>query len=129
VNKCFIFFILLFLNRYSIAAEDYYKFNSHKDQQRFASLTSELRCLVCQNQTLAESNSPLAEDLRNQIYIKINSGQTDKNITDYLISRYGNFISYRPPLDSSTVFLWFGPFIIFIFGIFYLFYIIKKNKQ
>ncbi len=126
MKKFLMLLSLLLIYQSSIAAEDYYTFNSQEKQQRFESLVSQLRCLVCQNQTLAESNASLAMDLRNQIYIKINAGQSDKNITDYLISRYGNFISYKPPLDKMTLFLWFGPFIILFFGIFYLFYIIKR---
>ena len=110
-------------------AEDDYVFDSREKQQRFISLTTQLRCLVCQNQTLAESNAPLAIDLRNQIYIKINAGLSNKNITEYLISRYGNFILYSPPVNPSTLVLWFGPWIILILGIFYLLYSIYKKPQ
>jgi cytochrome c-type biogenesis protein CcmH len=130
VKKLFILLCLLMIYQHSIASEDYYTFNSHDKQQRFESLLSQLRCLVCQNQTLADSNAPLAEDLRNQVYLKINAGQSDKNITDYLISRYGNFILYRPPFDKATLVLWCGPFIIFLFSMIYLFYCIRnKNKS
>lgn len=110
MKKWFIFLTLLAICQHSVAAEDYYTFKSDDQKQRFALLTSQLRCLVCQNQTLAESNAPLASDFRNQIYEKIISGQSDKNITEYLVSRYGNFILYQPPFDKATLVLWFGPF-------------------
>lgn len=129
MKKFFILICLLVMYQHGIASEDYYTFNSHEKQQRFESLLSQLRCLVCQNQTLADSNAPLAEDLRNQIYLKINAGQSDKNITEYLVSRYGNFILYRPPFDKATLVLWCGPFIIFLFSMIYLFHCIHNKTK
>ncbi len=120
MKKFFIFFITFFIYQQGIAAEDYYTFNSQNDKQRFASLTAQLRCLVCQNQTLAESNAPLATDLRDQIYQRINAGQSDKTITDYLVSRYGNFILYQPPFDKATLVLWLAPFVMLFVGVFWL---------
>jgi len=111
------------------AAADYYTFDSPEQQQRFTTLTSELRCLVCQNQNLAESNAPLANDLRTQIYQKVLTGQSDKQIIDYLVARYGNFVLYRPPLNFSTFGLWFGPFILLLVGIAYLIYYLKREHR
>lgn len=128
MKQCFILLILLAICKQTIAAEDYYTFNSNEQQQRFALLTSQLRCLVCQNQTLAESNAPLAVNFRNQIYEKIMSGQSDKSITEYLVSRYGNFILYQPPFDKSTIVLWCGPFVMLFLGVIFLFYSIRKSK-
>lgn len=79
-------------------------------------LSEELRCLVCQNQTLADSHSELAEDLRQEIREMAMRGMTDQEITDYLVARYGDFVRYRPPLKSTTILLWFGPFALLIFG-------------
>ncbi len=73
-------------------------------------LSEELRCLVCQNQTLADSSAPLAEDLRNEIREMAAKNMSDQEIIDYLVARYGDFVRYRPPLKSSTVLLWLGPF-------------------
>ena len=86
---------------------------------RAAALERELRCLVCQNQTLAESNAPLALDLRNQIREQLAAGKSDREVVDYLVARYGDFVRYRPPLKASTALLWAGPFL-FLLGGFYL---------
>lgn len=111
------------------AAEDIYQFNTPSEQQRFENLTMQLRCLVCQNQNLAESNSGLAADLRDQVYQHIQKGQSDKEIVDYLVARYGNFILYRPPFSLSTAGLWLGPFSILIIGLSYLIYYIRRQPR
>jgi cytochrome c-type biogenesis protein CcmH len=130
MKKILIFVALLFIPIYGLfAAEDYYSFNSSVDQARFQTLTAELRCLVCQNQNLAESNSSLATDLRGQIYHKIQKGQTDKEIVDYLVQRYGNFILYNPPVNIATLGLWMGPFLILIFGLAYLIYYLRNSSK
>lgn len=109
-------------------AEDVYQFHSSEEQMRFETLVTNLRCLVCQNQNLAESNASLAVDLRNQVYLKVKKGQSDKEIIHYLVSRYGNFILYRPPMKPDTLGLWFGPFLLLIMGIGYLCFYIRKNQ-
>lgn len=124
-----IFFLLITLAYSSFAAQDFYTFNSPAQQKQFETLISNLRCLVCQNQTIAESNAPLAMDLRNQIYEKIRQGQPSTQILDYLVARYGNFILYKPPLNSLTLGLWFGPFLVLIAGIGYLLHYLKKSRQ
>ena len=111
------------------AAQDYYQFADASQAQRFAQLTEQLRCLVCQNQTLAESNAALATDLRKQIYEKISHGQTDIEILDYLVTRYGNFILYNPPLNSETWLLWFTPVLVLLLSFFYLLYYLSKNRK
>lgn len=85
-------------------------------EARLKALSQELRCLVCQNQTLADSAAPLAEDLRQEIREKIAEGKSDKEITDYLVARYGNFVRYRPPVESQTLLLWVGPSLLLIAG-------------
>ena len=85
-------------------------------EARLKSLSTELRCLVCQNQTLADSNAPLAEDLRREIRELISKGMSDKEIIDYLVVRYGDFVRYRPPLKSQTVLLWVGPALLLVAG-------------
>jgi len=85
-------------------------------EQRVMTLAAELRCLVCQNQTLADSNAPLAEDLRNQVREKMRRGASDSEIVDYMVARYGDFVLYRPPLKLSTVLLWFGPLLLLAAG-------------
>jgi len=113
----------------TFAASDIYHFDSQKEQQRFELLTSQLRCLVCQNQNLAESNAGLAIDLRNQVYAQIQHGNSDQQIIHYLVTRYGDFILYRPPLRIGTLGLWFGPFFILLLAMSYLMYYLHKNKK
>jgi cytochrome c-type biogenesis protein CcmH len=84
---------------------------------RVTALASELRCLVCQNQTLADSNADLAVDLRHSIREQLNKGASDKEVLDFMVARYGDFVLYRPPLKASTLLLWFGPFLLLAFGI------------
>lgn len=124
-----IFFILLFFTLPVFAVEDFYQFSSKEQESRFATLTNQLRCLVCQNQNLSESNAPLANDLRNQIYEKMQTGQSDQDIIHYLVTRYGEFILYRPPFNSATLGLWFTPLLLLIFGISYLLFYIYRRKR
>lgn len=111
------------------ALQDFYTFSSGKEQHRFETLTTELRCLVCQNQNLAESNAPLAADLRQQIYHQIQLGSSNQQIIDYLVRRYGDFILYNPPVNGFTLALWIGPGAILISGLLYLFFCIRKKQQ
>src|ERR1700747_2502545 len=83
---------------------------------RLKHLETELRCLVCQNQTLADSNAPLAEDLRREVRELAKSGKSDTEIKQYLIARYGDFVLYRPPLQWNTWLLWLGPFLLLAGG-------------
>ena len=85
-------------------------------EERLKHLAVELRCLVCQNQTLADSNAPLAEDLRREVREMIVKNMSDKEIIDFLVSRYGDFVLYRPPLKSTTTLLWVGPFVLLVGG-------------
>jgi len=85
-------------------------------EKRVMALAEELRCLVCQNQTLADSNAPLAEDLRNQLRERMREGKSDKEVVDFLVERYGDFVLYRPPLKATTFLLWFGPLLLLVAG-------------
>ncbi len=85
--------------------------------KRVMELAGELRCLVCQNQSLAESNAGLAVDLRNQIREQLARGASEREVVDFMVKRYGDFVLYRPPLKASTFLLWFGPFVLLIAGI------------
>lgn len=128
--KKIVILLILLVPLQVLAAEDFYKFDNPIEHDRFVNLTSQLRCLVCQNQNLAESNAPLAADLRQQVYLHIQQGQSDKTIVDYLVARYGDFILYRPPFNPATFVLWLGPLLFLFIGIFYLiFYILKKRRD
>ncbi|MCD6038777.1 MAG: ccmH [Gammaproteobacteria bacterium] len=110
------------------AAEDDYPFTEPSQQAQFQNLTTQLRCLVCQNENLAESNAKLAVDLRHQIYKKILEGQSNPDIIHYLVTRYGDYILYRPPFNKFTLGLWVGPFLFLFLGIAYLIYYLIKIK-
>ena len=85
--------------------------------KRAALLAHELRCLVCQNQTIAESNAPLAVDLRNQIREQLAAGASERQVIDFMVARYGDFVLYRPPFKASTLALWLGPFLLLALGL------------
>lgn len=82
-----------------------------------AEIAAELRCLVCQNQSIVDSNAPLAVDLRNQIRGQIKEGRSTREIMDYMVARYGDFVLYRPPLKATTVLLWAGPLLLMLVGL------------
>ena len=93
----------------ALAAIETHEFNNPIDETRYRELINELRCPKCQNQNIADSNAPLAQDLRQKVYEQINQGYSDQQIMDYMVARYGDFVTYRPPLRPSTWLLWFGP--------------------
>ena len=86
-------------------------------EQRVTALAEELRCLVCQNQSLADSHAPLAIDLKNQVRDKLQAGWTERQIVDYMVERYGDFVRYRPPIKPTTLLLWFGPPLLLLAGL------------
>lgn len=90
-------------------ANSLYPLPTIQQEAQFSHLLRDLRCLVCQNQDLADSNAPLAQDLRHQVYDLVKSGQSDEEIIQYLTARYGDFILFKPPVKAITGLLWFGP--------------------
>ena len=98
-------------------------------EQRLNKLSQELRCLVCQNETLADSRADLAEDLRDEIRQQMKAGKSDKEIIAFLTDRYGQFILYRPQVTPTTYLLWFGPFVLLLGGLALLFYYIKQRRD
>jgi len=96
---------------------------------RLKALESELRCLVCQNQTLAESNAPLAEDLRKEVREQALAGKSDDEIRAYLVARYGDFVLYKPPVEPVTYLLWFGPFVLLVAGALIWWTLLRRRAQ
>jgi cytochrome c-type biogenesis protein CcmH len=92
------------------------QFATADEERRYQDLIAELRCLVCQNQSLADSDADLAKDLRNQVYELQQAGRSDRDIIDYLVARYGDFVRYRPPFNTATLVLWLGPFLLLAVG-------------
>jgi len=97
-------------------------------EDRVMALASELRCLVCQNQTLADSHAPLAMDLRDQIREKMRQGASERDIVDYMVARYGDFVLYRPPFKLSTLLLWAGPGLLVIAGLATLYFRLARRR-
>lgn len=98
-------------------------------EARLKALSTELRCLVCQNQTLSDSSAPLAEDLRREIRELIAKGMTDQEIIDYLVARYGDFVRYRPPVKPHTMLLWAGPGLLLLGGLGGLWWALRKRNR
>jgi cytochrome c-type biogenesis protein CcmH len=97
-------------------------------ERRVTNLAHELRCLVCQNQTIADSSAPLAVDLRNQIREQLAAGKSERDVVDFMVERYGDFVLYRPPLKASTVLLWTGPFAFLIVGFYLLIRFLRRRQ-
>ena len=100
-----------------------------KIEARMKTLTEQLRCLVCQNETLADSRADLAEDLRKQIREQIRAGKSDQEIIAFLTERYGDFVLYNPPVKKTTYLLWFGPFVLLITGTAVLYRYLKNRRE
>lgn len=97
-------------------------------EQRVTAIAGELRCLVCQNQTIADSNAPLAIDLKNQVREKLKQGQSKSEILDFMVARYGDFVLYRPPFKAATLVLWLGPLLLLAVGLFVLFRRLMRRR-
>jgi len=98
-------------------------------EKRLNDISSELRCLVCQNESLAGSHAELAQDLRREIRSMIQAGKSDAEIMDFMVSRYGDFVRYRPPLKGTTLLLWFGPALLFAVGVGGLFLFLRRRAR
>ena len=132
INKTFIIIISICLiqlfpdNSFTVEPDEVLE--NQKQELRARNISKNIRCMVCQNQSIDESNAPLAKDLRILIRNKIKEGKKDKEIYNFLTDRYGDFILLKPPLKSSTLALWLLPFIFLIIGFFIVFYHNKKSK-
>ncbi len=104
-------------------------FASHAQELRFQHLTQRLRCPMCQNETLADSNAPIARDLRNQVFKLMQQGQSDAQIKQYLVARYSDYVLYDPPLKPGTWLLWFGPLLILLGGAAAVLVAIRKRHR
>lgn len=127
--KILVLTLLLCLVTPAFAVIEVFTFDDPVKEQRYRKLSEELRCLVCQNQNLADSNADLAKDLRHQVYNMIEAGKSDAEIIDYMVSRYGEFVLYRPPLQTNTVLLWAGPFVLLLGGLAGLAVFVRRRKS
>ncbi len=129
MSRVLVLLVALFIAAPAFAAVNLYQFDDPAQETRYKKLIAELRCLVCQNQNLADSDAELAQDLRGKTYNMIRDGKTDAEIIDYMVQRYGDFVLYRPPLRTSTALLWLGPFIIFGVGVAVLINVIRRRRK
>jgi len=113
----------------SLAAIDTYEFADEQTRERFHQLNEELRCPKCQNQALGDSNSAIATDLRREVYRLLNEGKTDRQIKDFLVARYGEYILYRPELSSHTLMLWLAPLLMLLIGLVVVLVLIKRRRS
>ena len=112
---------------FSASAIDTLQFKDAAQEQRFQALTRELRCLVCQNQNLADSDAGLAGDLRREVFEQLRAGKSDDEIKQYLVARYSQFVLYDPPLSGATGLLWFGPLLALLLGAGVVWIVVRKR--
>ena len=105
-----------------------YEFESEEQEALFNKLSDELRCLVCQNQSIADSNADLAKDLREEIYGMLQQGKSEEEIIDFMVARYGDFVLYNPPMKPVTWVLWFGPAVALLAGFVFVVRIMKRQQ-
>jgi cytochrome c-type biogenesis protein CcmH len=129
VSRIFCLCLLLFLSTTITAEIAGFPFETEAQEQRFRSLSAELRCLVCQNQSLADSNAGLAQDLRSELYQQVLSGNSNNQIINFMTERYGDFILYKPRFATKTLLLWLTPILLFIIGVFCLVRFSKLRDQ
>ena len=113
----------------SFAAIETYQFSNTQDEIRYQKMIAELRCLVCQNQNLADSNAELAQDLRAKTFEMINAGASNNEIAEFMVARYGDFVLYRPPLKGQTLLLWIGPFGILLIALTVFFITVRRSQS
>lgn len=131
MSLCFRIVIFLWLCSVSMFAmsNSLYPLETPKQEAQFSHLLRELRCLVCQNQDLVDSNAELAKDLRAEVYHLVQEGKTDSEITQYLTTRYGDFILFKPPVKAITAVLWFGPAAFLLLGFFIFWHTCLKRTR
>ena len=120
-------FLTLFSFSLKASPVDTYVFQNEVTKIRFQALNKELRCPKCQNQNLADSNSPIAADLRNEVYQLLQQGKADSEIVNFMVDRYGEFVLYRPRVSQLTYVLWFGPIVLILAGIIIVLVIVRRK--
>ncbi|MDX2464944.1 MAG: cytochrome c-type biogenesis protein CcmH [Porticoccus sp.] len=117
IQNYMVLLLLVFVSSSALSVVEVREFSSDQLRDRYQVLANELRCPKCQNQNLADSNSPISVDLRTEIFRLLEEGKSDQEIIDFLVARYGEFVMYRPPVKKTTLMLWLAPGILFLFGI------------
>lgn len=122
--------LLMFMSLPALAAPmQTFVFDNDEQEAIFKRLSHEIRCLVCQNQSIGDSNAELATDLRQEIYDMLKQGQSEQQIVDFLVQRYGDFVLYNPPMKPSTYLLWFGPLAIFLVALYFAWGFVRTHRE
>lgn len=113
------------------ASIDVYEFSTDERRDQYLALTKELRCPKCQNQDIADSNAPIAQDMRREVHRMVEEGQSSEQVVQFMVDRFGEFVSYKPKVNASTFALWFGPYILLVLGLIVVAIVAKKahNKR
>lgn len=127
MRKLLLIFVLMHAVAFA-APMDAFVFDTPEQEKAFHKLSQELRCLVCQNQAIAESDAGLAKDLRAEIHKMLQQGKTEEEIADFMVQRYGDYVLYNPPFKPTTWLLWLGPALVFIIAIFYVVNFIRRDN-
>jgi len=125
----YLLFALVLLLPHAALAIDALPFKDRAEEQRFQNLARQLRCLVCQNESLADSSADLAKDLRQEVFDQMRQGKSDDEIKQYLTARYSDFVLYNPPLRGGTFMLWFGPLVVFLGGLAAVILIVRRRAS
>ena len=121
--------LMIFWSAQSLAVIETYEFSSPDFESRYKALSQELRCPKCQNQNIADSNAPISRDLRAIVHEQLEAGATDEEIIDFLVDRYGEFVRYRPGMDSNTLWLWSAPIILLVMAVAVVVTQIRKDRD
>lgn len=128
VGGLWVLFVVLVPVLVLASAIEPYPFESELQEKRFRALTEELRCTVCQNQSLADSDAPLAGDLRDELFRMLQDNRSDQEIRNFMVERYGDYVLYRPPLAGHTLLLWGGPIALLLIGLITAALVIRKRR-
>lgn len=121
--------LILLLAAPVLAAIDTFEFDSQAQRDRFYQLSSELRCPKCQNQNIADSDAPIAMDLRREVYRMVSEDKSDDEVIDFMVSRYGDFVRYKPALTAATAVLWFAPAVLLVGGLLVLAVMLRRRQR
>jgi len=112
----------------SMASIDVYEFSNQQNQEKYQRLTEQLRCPKCQNQDIKDSNAPIAKDMRREVHRLVEEGQSEESIVEFMVERFGEFVSYKPAVNAKTAALWYGPFVLILVGLLIIYIIVKKRS-
>ncbi len=127
--QIFAWILFLAISQGVTAVVETYDFATDEQQGQYLYLTETLRCPKCQNQNIADSNAPIAQDLRREVHRLVSEGQNNDQIVEFMVDRFGDFVMYKPRLDMTTALLWFGPLLLGVAGIFAVVQLARKSRQ